>query len=87
MADTLKTYSLICPDIDCAEEFDVELSPAALADGGDLIECPKCGEWWEWQYDLNADMGTDTLQLLGDEEGADETDLFEDDEAEEDDTD
>jgi hypothetical protein len=65
MDDTLKTYSLICPDIDCAEEFDIELSPAAaLADGGETIECPECGEEWEWEYDPD----TDTLQLLGDEE-------------------
>ena len=84
MDDTLKTYSLICPDIDCAEEFDIELSPAAaLADGGEPIECPECGEEWEWEYDLD----TDTLQLLGDEEESDETDLIEDAEAEEDDTD
>ena len=65
MDDTLKTYSLICPDIDCAEEFDIELSPAAaLADGGETIECPECGEEWEWEYDPD----TDALQLLGDEE-------------------
>jgi hypothetical protein len=64
MDDTLKTYSLICPDIDCAEEFDIELSPAALADGGETIECPECGEEWEWEYDLD----TDTLQLLGEKD-------------------
>ena len=80
MADTLKVYTLICPDIDCAEEFDIELSPAALADGGEPIECPECGEEWEWEYDLD----TDTLQLLGDEEESDETDLIEDAEAEKD---
>jgi hypothetical protein len=79
MADTLKTYNLICPDIDCAEEFDVDLSPAALADGGEPIECPRCGEEWEWEYDLDID----TLQLLGDEEEADESDLLEDAETEE----
>jgi hypothetical protein len=80
MDDTLKTYSLICPDIDCAEEFDIELSPAALADGGEPIECPECNEEWEWEYYPD----TDTLQLLGDEEESDETDLLEDAEAEED---
>jgi len=79
MADTLKTYELICPDINCASEFDVELSPAALADGGEPIECPDCGEEWEWEYHPD----TDTLQLLGDEEEADETDLLEDAETEE----
>jgi hypothetical protein len=79
MDDTLKTYSLICPDINCAEEFDIELSPAALADGGEPIKCPECGEEWEWEYDPD----TDTLQLLGDEEEADETNLIKDAEAEE----
>lgn len=82
MADTLKTYSLICPDIDCAEEFDIELSPAAaLADGGETIECPECGEEWEWEYDPD----TDILQLLGDEEDENEPEENEAEENEEDD--
>ena len=73
MADTLKVYTLICPDIDCAEEFDIALSPEALAEGGDPIECPGCQEEWEWEYDPDLDA----LQLLGDEDEADETDLIE----------
>lgn len=82
MDDTLKTYSLICPDIDCAEEFDIELSPAAaLADGGETIECPECGEEWEWEYDPD----TDILQLLGDEEDENESEENEAEENDEDD--
>ena len=66
----MKTYSLICPDPDCAAEFDVELDPATLTEDGDLIECPECLDEWEWEYDAEAD----TLTLLPDEE-FDETDL------------
>ena len=68
----MKTYTLICPDPDCAEEFDIELEPSELGDDGDLIECPECFEFWEWSFDAD----TDTLTLLPDEEEeADETDL------------
>ena len=67
----MKTFTLICPDPDCAEEFDIELEPATdLTDNSDLIECPACLEEWEWEYDAEAD----TLILLPDEE-FDETDL------------
>ena len=65
----MKTYTLICPDPDCAEEFDIELDPAELTDDADLIECPECFEEWEWNYDVD----TETLTLIPDE--ADETDL------------
>ena len=82
MADTLKMYSLICPEIDCSTEFDVQLSPEALAEDGDLITCPACGEEWEWEYDAEAD----TLQLLADEDDLD-TDLLEDEAGEDDDED
>jgi hypothetical protein len=77
MADTLKTYNLICPDTDCAEEFDVSLAPEALTEDGECIKCPACGEEWEWEYDAEAD----TLQLLADEDDLD-TDLLEDAETE-----
>lgn len=67
----MKTFTLICPDPDCAEEFDIELEPATdLTDNSDLIECPACLEEWEWEYGAEAD----TLTLLPDEE-FDETDL------------
>jgi hypothetical protein len=66
----MKIYTLICPDPECAEEFDIELEPATLTDDADLIECPECLEGWEWEYDAEAD----TLVLLPDEE-FDETDL------------
>ena len=67
----MKTFTLICPDPDCAEEFDIELEPAAdLTDDSDLIECPTCLEEWEWEYAPE----TETLTLLPDEE-FDETDL------------
>ena len=78
MADTTKTYSLICPDTDCAQEFNVEYAPAELIDGGECIECPACDEEWEWEYDAEAD----TLQLLADEDDDLDTDLLEDAETE-----
>jgi hypothetical protein len=67
----MKTYSLICPDPDCAAEFDVELDPATLTEDGDLIECPECLDEWEWEYDAEAD----TLILLEDDEDLDVMDL------------
>jgi hypothetical protein len=61
----MKTFTLTCPDPDCAEEFDIELEPATdLTDNSDLIECPACLEEWEWEYDAEAD----TLILLPDED-------------------
>ena len=77
MADTLKTYNLICPDTDCAEAFTVEYAPADLVEDGECIQCPACDEEWEWEYDAEAD----TLQLLADEDDLD-TDLLEDTETE-----
>ena len=80
MADTtLHTYELTCPDPDCDEEFDVERSPAALVDGGELIQCPGCGEFWEWGYD----EANDTLELFDDaefEEDDEESTALDDDE-------
>lgn len=68
----MKTYTLICPDPDCAEEFDIELDPATLTDDADLIECPECLEEWEWIYEEEAD----TLVLVPDvDDCADLTDL------------
>lgn len=64
MAATLKTYDVVCPDPDCAEEFEVERDPAELLSGdGDLIECPACLEEWEWDYDQESD----TLDLTGED--------------------
>lgn len=64
MAQTLKTYDVVCPDPDCAEEFQVERDPAELAQGeGDLIECPSCLEEWEFDYYPE----TDTLELTGED--------------------
>ena len=81
MADTSKTYSLICPDIDCAEEFDIELMPADLAEDGDLITCPGCEESWEWEHDAE----TDTLTLLPNADDEDEDEEAGDEEEGEDD--
>lgn len=67
----MKTYTLVCPDPDCAEEFDIELDPATLTEDGDLIECPGCFDEWEWEYDAP----TDTLSLLPDEDDEEFTDL------------
>jgi hypothetical protein len=82
MADTLKTYNLICPDTDCDEEFDIERVPGTLVEGDECIQCPVCGEEWEWEYDAEAD----TLQLLAGEDELD-TDLLEDTEDDEEDDD
>ena len=78
----MKTYTLICPDPDCAAGFDIELEPADLSEDGDLIECPLCLEEWEWSYAAE----TDTLTLIPDEdEEADDTLLVDTEEDEEDD--
>ena len=60
----MKTYSLIYPDPECTEQFDLECDLTALEDGGELITCPECEEEWMWEYDPT----TDTLILLGDED-------------------
>jgi hypothetical protein len=77
-----KTYSVICPDPNCANEFKIELSAAELADGAELIACPECNESWEWNYDEAAG----TLELLPDE-GADDEEEDEEEEIDEDDED
>jgi hypothetical protein len=59
-----KTFTLICPDELCEAEFPYEADPQTIGDGGELITCPKCGEEWEWEFDLKAE----TLELLPDEE-------------------
>jgi hypothetical protein len=71
MADEPKMYHLTCPDEDCEHEFDVALTETALTEGADLIECPICGELWEWEYDPKAG----TLELLGDDPDDDLDDL------------
>jgi hypothetical protein len=72
----MKTYTLTCPDPDCAESFDIELDPTTLTDEGELIECPECLEEWEWEYDAV----TGILALLPDEDEDEEDE--DDDEAE-----
>lgn len=68
MADTTKTYRLECPNPDCEEVFEVQLSLAALTDGGDCIVCPECGEEIEWEYDA----ASETLELIVEEDDEDE---------------
>jgi hypothetical protein len=80
MAET-KSYSVTCPDPDCAAEFELTQTPEQLADGAECFACPECGELWEWSYDEL----TDTLTLLADYEA--ELDEDEDDEDEDDDDD
>ena len=60
----MKTFTLICPDPDCAEEWDIDLDPATLTEDAELIECPACLEEWEWEYAPE----TETLTLLPDED-------------------
>jgi hypothetical protein len=65
MAQTLNTYTVICPDPNCLEEFEIERDPMELARGdGELVECPACLDEWEWEYDQE----TDTLDLTADDE-------------------
>lgn len=64
----MKTYTLTCPDSDCAHEFTLECDPETLADGGELIECPKCLDEWEWEHD----PATDVLTLIPDDYEDDE---------------
>jgi hypothetical protein len=74
MAQTLKTYVVVCPASYCAEEFQVERDPAELAQGeGDLIECPACLEEWEWDYvPASPEHPEDELILSGDDEADDD---------------
>ena len=63
------TYTVTCPDPQCATTFTHDADPKQLATGdGDLVTCQECGEAWEWDYDPN----TDTLDLCP-EEDDDET--------------
>lgn len=78
MSET-KTYSVVCPDEECARGFDVIKTAEDLADGGELIACPACGQWWEWDIDGAAG----TLELLPEEE-EEEEDEGQDEEEEED---
>lgn len=65
---TLKTYTLKCPDPDCAEEFTIERDPETLGDDGELIECPFCFNEWEWEYEDGV------ITLLADDDEDDEDD-------------
>lgn len=100
-----KTYKLSCPDPLCNVAWDEEIDPTAegpegLLDGqGAPIECPECGEEWEWNYEAESDILTllpdaaeedDGLPLVEDveddeEDDPDETDEGDDDEDDEDD--
>ena len=73
---TLKTYTVTCPDEDCAEEFTIERDPETLGDDGELIECPACFNEWEWEHDKAG-----VITLLPDwDEDEDENDGLPDDE-------
>jgi hypothetical protein len=85
MAETLKTYDVVCPDPDCATEFQVTCDPAELAKGeADLIECPACLEEWEWDYvPSSPEYPEDELTLsTGDDSDLDDESGLEDDEGE-----
>jgi hypothetical protein len=77
-----KTFTLICPDPECEYEFTKELDPETdLGEDGPCIECPECGEEWEWELDEDG-----TLELVADDEelpSEDEDDFDEDDEDDE----
>lgn len=57
-----KTYDVTCPDKPfCGEEFEViDLDPATEED---CIECPHCGQEFDWEHD----SATDKITLLLDE--------------------
>ena len=61
MADTLKDFTVTCPD--CNEEFEAGIPEAALLPEAEpySIECPECGEEWQIVYD----PATQTLTLEG----------------------
>jgi hypothetical protein len=65
---TLKTYTVTCPDPDCAGTFDIERDPETLGDDGELIECPFCFNEWEWEHEAGIITLLDDLDF-------DETDL------------
>lgn len=65
---TLKTYTVTCPDPDCAKKFTIERDPETLGDDGELIECPACFNEWEWEYEdgvitLLDDLDIEDLEL------------------------
>lgn len=63
MADTLKDFTVTCPD--CAEEFEAGIPEAALLPDAEpySIECPECFEQWGVAYD--ATTQTVTLEDAG----------------------
>jgi hypothetical protein len=73
----LKTYTVTCPDPDCAEEFTIQRDPETLGDDGELIQCPACGEEWEWEHEAGF------ITLLPDFDLEDDEDEDEDDEDDE----
>ena len=76
MADTMRTFELVCPS--CTEEFDADIPAEALLPETESfsVECPECTEEWDITYDAAAD--TVTLEDAGidddDEDGEDEDD-------------
>jgi hypothetical protein len=73
------TYTLTCPGDNCGIVFKHEAEPEALAEGGELITCPECGEEWAWEL---AEDGT--LELLPDEDDPDDFERDEDDQEDDD---
>ena len=71
MADTLKDFTVTCPD--CNEEFEAGIPEAALLPEAEpySIECPECG--WEAEIVYDATTQTVTLDDAGfdDDEGED----------------
>jgi endogenous inhibitor of DNA gyrase (YacG/DUF329 family) len=83
MADTLKDFTVTCPD--CQEEFEAGIPESALLPDAEShsIECPECGTESEIVYD--ATTQTVTLEDGGfedDESGLDDEPELEDSEGE-----
>jgi predicted RNA-binding Zn-ribbon protein involved in translation (DUF1610 family) len=73
MADTMRTFELVCPI--CGEEFDADIQVEALLPDADpySVDCPECGEESEIEYDAATDILT--LEDAGiDDEDEDEED-------------
>jgi hypothetical protein len=72
----LKTYDVTCPNPDCLEEFEVEMDPETEEE---YIDCPECGEGFDWDHDPVAD----TITLRLDEDDEDDDILMDDDKEDE----
>lgn len=71
----MKTYTVTCPDPECATAFEFEGDPEILkTEEGETITCPDCAGEWDWIFDAD----TNELELYAQEEDGEELEEEED---------